>query len=201
VFPLGLKCEIKGPVEGCEGDTSGVNSMAYKDYCVSIIDKVRGTFRTGTDMPVRRESLDGFSYAKRDNADPVTASLTGLPDSLGLWAEIVKPGRFFDPRQRGFLFVEAYDPEYWMRRNSLTSQTCFHPMYRMRARSTASPLHRQPVALVLTKYQDVDADGMPGGTVAAPSFHFGFELWFFDPAAVDAIMKVILDRWGIRASP
>jgi hypothetical protein len=201
VFPLSLKCEITGPKDGCEGDTSGVSCMAYKDYCISILDKIRGTFRTGNDMPVRRESWDGLTFGRRDATDSVTASLSGLPDSLGLWEEIVKPGRFFDPKQRGFAYVEVYDPAYWMVRNGLTSQACFHPMYRMYARSTVSPVHRAPMALVITKYKDIDADNMPGGTIAAPSFHFGTELWFFNRSAVNAIMNVILDRWGILASP
>ena len=199
-FPLGLRCETAtGPKEGCEGDTSGVNSMAYKDYCVSVIDKVSGPFRTGTNMPIRRESQDGLIYARLSREDPVAASLTGLPDSLGLSQSVVRPGKFFDPRVRGFLFVELYDPPYWMSKVLLTSQPCFHPLYQMRARSTASPVDNAPMALVLTKYAHVDADEQPGGTVPAPSFHFGSELWFFSPGSVNAIMSVVFDRWGIRA--
>jgi hypothetical protein len=53
-FPLNIKCEFLGNSNGCEGDTSSVNSYAYKDYCVTMLDKIDGAFRTDADMPMRR---------------------------------------------------------------------------------------------------------------------------------------------------
>jgi hypothetical protein len=195
-FPINLKCEITGVTTGCEGDTSGVNSMAYKDYCVTVLDKVVANFRTDVDMPPRSQAADGMTYAYRDDSDPITASTPGLPDSLGLWEEVIRPERFFDPRKRGFLYVELYDPEYWMTLKVIKSQRCFHPMYRMHAKSTISPVDEAPIALWITKYADVDPDeGGPG--VAAPSVQLGFELWFFDRSAVNALIDVIFEKWAI----
>ena len=33
--------------------------------------------------------------------------------------------------------------------------------------------------------------------VSAPSFHFGFPLWFFAQSQVDSIVRVVFDEWGI----
>ena len=198
IFPLNLRCEITGPSEGCEGDTSGVNMMAYKEYCVSVLDKVVGVFRTGPDIPRRYESLDAMSYARLDRTDPVTARYPALPDSLGLWEEIVKAGRFFDPRVRGFTFVELYNPAYWMNAKLIKAQGCFHPMFRMRSRSMASPVDKATAAIWVTKYENLDPAQTPTGT-AAPSVHFGFELWYFNRTAVNAIMNTVFELWGIRA--
>ena len=199
IFPMNLKCEITGNTEGCEGDTSGVNTMAYKDYCITVLDKIVGGFRTDPDMRTRLQSDDGLTYAYRDDSDPITASTPGLPDSLGLWEEILKPDRFFDPRKRGFIYVEIYNPAYWMELRKIESQRCFHPLYRMHTKSTNSPVDETPVALWLTKYQNVDPDDIGPG-VAAPSVHIGFELWFFDRSAVNALIDVIFEKWGIRAT-
>ena len=198
IFPINLRCEITGPAEGCAGDTSGVNMMAYKDYCVTVLDKVIGAFRTGADVPRRSESLDAMRFARLDRNNAVTSLYPSLPDSLGLWEEVVKAGRFFDPRVRGFTFVELYNPAYWMNAKFIKAQGCFHPMYRMRSRSTASPVDNAAAAIWITKYQDVDPDEMGTG-IAAPSVHFGFELWYFNRAAVDAIINTVFERWGIRA--
>ena len=50
-FPMNLKCEITGNRDDCSGDRSGVNSMPYRDYCVTMLDKVDGVFRVGDGMP------------------------------------------------------------------------------------------------------------------------------------------------------
>ncbi|MCK4235509.1 MAG: hypothetical protein KAX38_00220 [Candidatus Krumholzibacteria bacterium] len=67
-------------------------------------------------------------------------------ERLDLCEEITKPStppRYFNPNNSygpgGFTYVEIYDPEYWMDRNYVTSQACFHPMYRMRSRNTDEP--------------------------------------------------------------
>jgi hypothetical protein len=134
--------------------------------------------------------------------DPVASSLASLPDRLDLWEEITKPGRYFDPaapapRPGGFTFFEAYDPAYWMSRNSVTSQSCFHPMFRMRTRSSVSVLDNTAVALVLTKHENV-APPAPGA-VAAKSFHFGFPLWYFNRQQVNRIISVVFTEWQIMA--
>jgi hypothetical protein len=199
VFPLNLRCEITGPREGCEGDTSGVYCMGYRDYCVTVLDKITGAFRTDPDMNLRREQLDALDYALRSDTDPVTAGIPGLPPTLTLWEEITKTDRYFDPRKRGFNYVEIYDPLYWMNLRRAKSQGCFHPMYRMHARNIVSPVNGTPIALWVTKYDDVIPDVESGIAVAAPSAHFGFELWFFNRAQVNAIIDVLFGQWGIRA--
>ena len=114
-------------------------------------------------------------------------------------------GRYYAPnepgsRPGGFRPVEVYDPAYWMGQNGVTSQGCFHPMYRMKSKNTASALNNQAVALWVTKYADVVPEVSAGVAVAAPSAHFGFELWFFDRPQVDQIIYVIFSEWQIVAA-
>lgn len=197
MYPLSFKCEITGPRTGCDGDTSGVYCMAFKDYCVSVIDKVWSTPRNDPRMPVRRLDWDAMSSAYKDAIDPITGWQPGLPQELRLWDEVTKSGRFFDPSVQGFTYVEVYNPGYWMNMSGARAQSCFHPMYRMRARSQISPMHHQVVAFWTSKYANVVAPAP--GAVAAPSVHFGFPLWFFNRAEVDSIADVIFTEWQISA--
>jgi hypothetical protein len=206
-FPMSLRCEITGNQEGCEGDTSGVNSFGYKEYCVTMIDKINGTMRTDDDMPYRYiPKYDAMESGLKDENDPITLEYPTLPDTLHLWEEVTMPGRFFDPNRPdpypgGLTYVEIYDPQYWMQRNFVTSQDCFHPMYRMRARNTRSVLNDQVIALWLTKFAHITPEVESGVAVAAKSFHFGFPMWFFNRNEVDAIVDVIFTEWGIQATP
>ena len=205
-FPMSLKCEITGNRDNCNGDRSGVYSMAYKDYCVSMLDKILGRFRDDQEMPQRvLAHYDVMTHAYRDDSDPVTAVHPGLPERLDLWEEVIKPGRYFDPHTSripgGFTYVEIYDPEYWMERNLAASQYCFHPLYRMQAKDEASALNNCTVAIWLTKYADIVPDVSSGLSVAAPSLHFGFPLWFFERNAVDSIVDVVFSEWSITPTP
>ncbi len=198
IFPMNLRCEITGNRSGCEGDTSGVNTMAYRDYCVTMLDKVNASFRTDADMKPRGgDTVDGLKSAYRDNVDPVTARYPRVPATLALWDEVTKPGRFFYPEVRGFTYVEVYDPAYWMVAKGVRSQGCFHPLFRMRARGlTTSPIDKQTVGLWLTRYETVDPDDAGSG-IAAPSMHLGFELWFFNRTAVNSLIDALFEVWGI----
>ncbi|UCF06362.1 MAG: hypothetical protein JSV33_04845 [bacterium] len=204
-FPMNLRCEITGNSEGCEGDTSGVNCMAYKDYCITMLDKVKGVFRTDEGMPTREVDFrDAMAYAYKDTLDPVTNEYPGLPDSLELADEVTELDiYYFNPNHApgGFTYVEVYDPFYWMDLNFVDSQPCFHPMYRMRARSTRSAIDLQTVALWLTKYEDVEPDVKSGIQVAARSVHFGFPLWFFDRTDVNRIARIVFNEWQILETP
>jgi hypothetical protein len=197
-FPLYLKCEIDGSQDGCAGDTSGVDCMAYRDYCVSVLDKAIASMPRADwwSMPERRIEWDAMSYGYLDAIDAVTGAHPGLPGKLQLWSTVTKPGNFFDPQVRGFSFVEVYDPEYWMDIIGVSSQSCFHPLYRMRSRNGVSAVDRTVIAFWTTKYADVAAP-VPGA-VAAPSVHFGLPLWFFNRAQVDSIADVVFGEWGIR---
>ena len=199
-FPMNLRCEITGNQEGCEGDTSGVNTLAYKDHCVTVLDKVVALFREdNTEMPFRDVDLDALYTSYRDDGEPYNAAFPGLPKDLDLWSEITKTGRFFDPMVRGFTYVEIYNPEYWMDITGSQTQSCFTPMYRMRTRSSLSAVDRTVIALWLRRFDDVVPDIPPesGVGVAAPSVHFGFPLWFFDHDAVDQIADVVFREWGL----
>jgi len=199
-FPMNIRCEITGNQEGCEGDTSGVNTLAYKHYCVTVLDKVVALFRTdNTNMPYRDISIDALYKAYKDNSVPYNAAFPDLPESLPLWAEITKPDRFFDPRSRGFTYVEIYNPAYWMNITGSRTQDCFTPMYRMRTRSSLSAVDRTVIALWLRKYDSVVPDIPPesGVAVAAPSVHFGVPLWFFDHDTVDQIAEIVFREWGL----
>jgi hypothetical protein len=201
-FPMSLECEITGNRDDCDGDRSGVYSMPYRDYCVSVLDKVDGTTRGGSKMPVRiRDHYDCMSHALRDDSDPLTAAHPGLPERLDLWEEVVKSGRYFNPDDSlgpgGFTYVEVYNPGYWMTLSGIFPQPCFHPMYRMRARSDQSALNGGTIAIWVAKYEDVVPEVSSGIAVAAPSFHFGVPLWFFKRSSVDSIATVVFDEWGI----
>ncbi|HUV37002.1 MAG TPA: hypothetical protein VMX58_08705 [Patescibacteria group bacterium] len=201
-FPTHLACEITGNRDGCDGDRSGVRSMPYRDYCVSMIDKIDGVIRRDPAMPYRSiRHYDVMAYAYKDGTDIVTARHAGLPGRLDLRDEVTSPGRYFDPDSLdglgGFPYVEVYDPAYWMNEKSLPHQICFHPIYRMRARGGASALDREAVALWVTPYEEIVPAVKSGVAVAAPSVHFGFPLWFFTPGATDSITTVIFSEWGI----
>ena len=183
-----------GPGHGCV-DTSGVESMPYKDYCISVLDKVYGVFRDDPGMPARNNEYDAMHIAYKDDSDPVTNSISGIPPYLHLWQEVTRSGRFFDPLVRGFHYVELYDTEYWMSGNGLTAQACFHPLYRMKSRNTRFCVDGAVVAFWTTKYADVANDSP--GYVAAPSVHFGFPLWFFNRYEVYALTDAIFRRWQI----
>ena len=198
IFPVDIRCEIAGP-GGCE-DNSGISSLPYRDYCVTVIDKVSGHFRTDSRMPSRiLTHHDVLRSALRDDDDPVTAGLTGLPETLALRDEVTAVGSFFCTDSTcspgGFTYVEVYDPDYWLLRTAGSSRNCFHPIYRMRTASEWSVLNEQTVAFWVTRYEDIVPDA-PGGT-AAPSAHFGFPLWYFRHESADSIADVIFERWGL----
>jgi len=112
------------------------------------------------------------------------------------------PACFFKPQSRGFSYVEVYDPQYWMTFKLIPSSlNCYNAMYRMKARSTNSPLYDQAVAVIITKYrksfeQDIE-NGVPVTILPADSFHFGFPLWFFEHDKVYQIMDEIFAEWQI----
>jgi len=81
----------------------------------------------------------------------------------------------------------------------VSSQRCFHPMYRMLAKNTGSAINNQTVAVWVTKYAHIVPDAASG--VAAPSAHFGFELWFFDRTQGKTIIDTIFRKWQILATP
>ncbi len=203
-FPLNIKCEFLGNSDDCDGDTSSVDSYAYRDYCVTMLDKIVGVFRTDSDMPMRRVRNYDCMYPGAIKSDDMWHSrIPGMPDNLDLWSEVIKAGRFYapnepNPRPGGFTPVEVYDPAYWMNHTGVTSRGCFHPMYRMKSKSSLSPLNDQAAALWVTKYADV-VPPVAGG-VPAPSAHFGFELWFFDRTQGNQIIYVIFSEWGIAAA-
>ena len=203
IFPIDLECESAGIRIDCGGDRSGTESMAYRDYCVTVIDKICGIFRLDENMPFRSvPHFDVMRYALRDDADPVTSSYVGLPERLELRPEVTAEGSYFSTDSLsvpgGFTYVEVYDPSYWMDPGMKISRTCFHPLYRMRSASEYSALDHGAVAIWITSYEDMAAETASGPGVAAPSVHFGFPLWFFRESSVDSIADVIFERWGIN---
>ncbi|MBN2183712.1 MAG: hypothetical protein JW746_00130 [Candidatus Krumholzibacteriota bacterium] len=194
IFPNYLKCHSGYYAYGCV-DTLGVRSMPYKDYCVSVIDKVEGIFRL--DLPYYRDkSLDGLRSNKLETKDYFSTSIVGFPKKLELWEVVTRPGMFFDPDIRGFHYAEIYNPLYALMIFGTRSQSCFHPIYRMQAISARSVIHDQPVAFWTTKH--IDARALTPGAVSAPSVHFGLPLWFFSRAQVDSIADAIFTVWDIK---
>jgi hypothetical protein len=181
-------------------DTSGVNCMGHRDYCITIVDKIIGTFRSGGEMPVRKREQDVLKHCVIEAEDPITMQYPGLPLGLTLSEDVTQPGMFFDPLNitvGGFTYVEVYNPAYWVETSGIREQKCFHPMYRMRARNTRSPLDSATVALWIDKYSGVVPEGAGSPAVAARSVHFGLPLWFFRFTAVDSIANVVFEEWGL----
>jgi hypothetical protein len=204
VFPMSLECELSGNSDECDEHRSGAQSMPYRDYCVTMLDKIQANFRTEGDMPLRwLYHYDVMTHAYRDDLDYYTASRPGMPERLELWEEVTAPGRYFDPDSSatlgGFTYVEIYDPAYWMDYKSTYSQPCFHPIYRMKAKNGESVLNDCTIALWITRYDEIVPAATSGTAVAAPSLHFGFPLWFFARSQVDSIVQVVFDEWGIAA--
>ena len=106
---------------------------------------------------------------------------------------------FFDPQVRGFHYIELYDTQYWLDIINVGTQSCLHPLYRMRTRNTRSIVNNAIFAFWTTKNADVVAD-VPGA-IAAPSVHFGVPLWFFERDQVNAIADVIFKEWQISNNP
>ncbi|MBU8923063.1 MAG: hypothetical protein KOO63_14690 [Bacteroidales bacterium] len=200
-FPLRLATESAGAENPADG--SGVDGMAYKDYCVSVLDKVQGVFREHEMMPPRYLGhYDAFRYATIDEFDPVTLSVPGMPERLDLREEVSSPGSFFSfdtlSSLGGFTYVEVYDPPYWMSSIAIVSRHCFHPAYRMQAAHEGSVLNGAPVALWISRYEDIVPEVTSGVAVAAPSLHLGFPLWFFRQTSADSIAAALFDLWGIE---
>jgi hypothetical protein len=205
-FPLDLRCEVGGGQSDCRGSLASAKCFPYRDDCVTMLDKIDGNIRSDGGMPFRQVAhFDCMRFAYRDRYDPMTTARPGLPLRLSLWEEVTKPGRYFDPSDtlgpQGFTYVEVYDPAYWMKRNGVSSQLCFHPMYRMRSYDERSALDGGTVAIWVSKYDTVVPDVASGVAVAAPSVHFGFPLWFFARAQVDSLAAAIFDEWEIRKAP
>ena len=127
-----------------------------------------------------------------DRTDPLIAGMEWLPHRLDLWERVTRTGMFFNPAVRGFLYVEYYDPEYYMDYLGKGSQDCYHPMYRSTTMNSWSVNYHSTVAFWYTKYASVKAS--PAGCVAAPSVHIGFPLWFFNRSQVDSLSTAIFKQ-------
>lgn len=192
IFPNYIRCEFKGATTNCN-DTTGAGTMAYRNFCVSVIDKVEGVIKPY--VASRNRQFDGLHHAVLERFDPIVAPMRGFPGRLDLWEQVTKPTYFFDPTNGGFHFVELYDTEYYMRMINKSSQGCFHPLYRQVSMNTRSVLNDQPVAFWHTRYAEI-VPPVAGGT-AAPSVHFGLPLWYFNRSQVDSIAQAIFDVWQI----
>ena len=189
-IPSSVECPVE---ENCS-----IDKMPFRDYGVTIVDCVIGNFLFGDPMPNRTIERDALYSAYLDESDPVTLAHPDLPATLELWDEITCWYCFFNIRDRGFFYVEVYNPEYWMEIESLVAQDHFHPMFRMRSMNILSPLNHQTIAIWVTKYEDVLPEVAAGPAVAAPSVHMGFPLWFFDHDKANQIADVIFEEWGIK---
>lgn len=205
LLPASFKYDMAGLTSE---DTSGVNSMPYKDYCISVVDKVSGVFHSGEDMApnvsriLKRDAMRLMIKESEDIGEDGIVNYPGFPDSLVLSDLVTCSTCFFNPLDRGFSYVEVYDPQYWMDFRLIPSSlNCYHPMYRMLARNSNSPLDGQAVGVIITKYrksfeEDI-ANGKPVTIIPADSFHLGFPLWFFDHDKVNQIMDEIFAEWQI----
>lgn len=171
-------------------DTTGTNSIGQAAYGVSVVDKVLGNHKVIPGIS-RTPDRDALRFALKETDDPLTSLLNGLPDTLGLWDEIICPECFFDPYDRGFTYVEMYNPEYYMLYCFKEDLPHFHPLYRMRSRNVLSHIDWSVIALWVTRYSHYE--GGPGPA----SVHFGVPLWFFDHESVEQIRDVIFEEWGI----
>jgi len=182
-------------------------ALPFDEFHVTAIDKVAGRFRT--DLGVIRDlNRDAMRMALATDE----AAGLDLPDTLVLDEAVICPTCFFNPEERGFYYVEAYDPSYIMDYLRVESHPCFTPLYRMRTRNTISPLDRAAVALRMNPrcslhrgYADpasgsAGASSTPTAAWPAPrySYHFGLPLWFIDHDSVRQLTSEIFHEWGIR---
>jgi hypothetical protein len=192
--PCYLRCEYYGPATRCE-NTIGARTMAYKDFCVSVLDKADGIFNL--DLGIYRDvSIDASRYMRLDDKDPIVHSMIDLPKRLELWDVVTQPGAFFDPQVRGFHYPEFYDVSYYISYVGAKQQSCFHPMYRSVALNSKSVVNNATSVFLHDKYALNVAP--VAGCVGAPSVHFGFPLWFFDRAQVDSLATSIFTMWNIE---
>ncbi|MBN1163038.1 MAG: hypothetical protein JXB45_00530, partial [Candidatus Krumholzibacteriota bacterium] len=198
IYPLVVRCQARNAYAVDCSDTFGAQSMTYHDFCVSVLDKIHGLFRSYYLPPVLYKNLDNDAmvYGYRDDSDIFSAMVPGFPRRLELWEVVTRPGHHYDPAVRGFMPVELYDPEFWMRYKSLSSRKCFHPIYRMRARHPRASTNDAVFAFWTTRYAHVIA--LSPGAVAAPSVHFGLPLWYFNREQVDSIATAIFNKWHIH---
>lgn len=192
-------------------DTSGVNSMPYRDYCVSVVDKIEGQFHISPEYPTgvlgRDRRRDAMRWLYKEDTDATPGAIERyptFPDRLELSPLVTCTTCWYRDYQAAgnpFTLLEVYDPQYWMDFKFLSSRRCYHPMYRMRTRNTGSPLDHQTVALIVTRYRERFENeieqGVPLDFTPANSFHFGFPLWYFNHEDVHTIMEAIFSEWGI----
>ncbi|HSG28075.1 MAG TPA: hypothetical protein VLA34_06310, partial [Candidatus Krumholzibacterium sp.] len=195
MFPAAFKYDMAPSLI----DTSGVLSMPYKDLCVSVVDKIVGNFRVGVDMPQRIIENDGLAYIYRDTDDVFAAGFTSMPARIDLWEELTCLECFFNPENNPFIFVEIYNPEYWMEEMMIRPLECFHPLYRMRTAGWISPVDYATVAFIATKYSGKVPLVEDGVAVAANSYFFGLPLWYFDHGSIEQIADAIFLDWQIVA--
>ncbi len=193
LFPLYIRCEFWGSSPNCT-NTTGANTMAYRDFCVSALDKAEGLFPK-TYLGVRRIDYDAMRNAWLDRSDLLIYEVEGLPHRLDLWERVTRTGMFFNPVVRGFNYIEYYDSEYYMNYLNKGSQNCFHPMYRATTMNASSVNYNSTVAFWYSKYDKVKAS--PAGCIAAPSVHIGFPLWFFNREQVDSLATAIFNEWQL----
>ena len=207
-LPASFKFDMAGVTSE---DTSGVNSMPYKDYCISVVDKVLGQFHDAEDMApdvsrsLERDAVRHLNKEVDIGLDGGIGDYPGFPDQLQLDDIVTCDICFFNLLRElpgGFTYMEVYDPQYWLDFKYINSSlNCFRSMYRMQARSTTSPIDSETVAVIITKYRKAyEADiaaGIPVTIIPADSFHFGFPLWFFDHDGINQIMDEIFAEWQI----
>ena len=150
--------------------------------------------------PAEKEVLGGQSVPMTEIPGYRTR-LAVRPGLTGL-AQIYLPADA--PRKHKFRLDGTYirTMSFWLDFKLMPgSQSCFRPMYRMKARSTLSCVNDQTVAVIITRYRknfeaDIEA-GKPVTILPADSFHFGFPLWFFNHEKVDQITDEIFAEWQI----
>ena len=177
------------------GDNSYETCMAYDDYGVTVLDRIR--YCDQEDFAV-----NSMKMVIVDNNDPVTSMYPGLPDTINLLEEITTNGMFWDEgfwgsSRCGLWFVEAFDgPRHMEEKGVSRHLDWFHPMYRMKACSGLSSFEDAPVALILTR--NANRLSYSGTGIAANSFHFGFPLWYLEHEAVEKIFEIIFTEWQIK---
>jgi hypothetical protein len=168
------------------------HSIAHNDYYITVIDKVSGVFKSGEDMvPGVNRSLERDALRMAVEAD--NSSGLDLPDTLMLDEIVTCSSCFFYPMTRGFSYVEAYDPEYYMDHIFASSHPCFTPLYRMKSRSSISPLNDAVIAL-----RGTSGSCEQHRQTQYYSYHFGFPLWFMEHEKVEQIMDEIFRSWDIK---
>jgi len=207
-YPFIFQYELGGDQDGDYGDQIddpvGDQSFPYREVCLDVLD-IAYSNPNRLRQPGANENGCGVTGIR--TVDPqgdglreciaIDASFPPLP----LRSEVSAPGKYYAPDARG-LNSELYNPPYFVcGQLDLGPRDCFEAIYGNGCINVSSAIYDAPVAAWTWAYADVFPKVSSGVAVAARSAVWGFEPFYFEPAAVRQALGVILfDEWQLPSN-